>query len=113
MAHPPGLRAAGTTDAGTRPCAADTRSVMARLPRMFRRGGVITAGVATLLAGVGVGTANNASAAAGCRVTYAIGSQWSGGFTANVSVTNLGGPVSGWRLGWTFANGQRVTQAWN
>src|SRR5688500_5784700 len=53
------------------------------------------------------------AAAAGCRVAYAVGSQWSGGFTANVSVTNLGDPVNGWRLGWTFPSGQRVTQAWN
>nr|WP_281901717.1 cellulase family glycosylhydrolase [Phytohabitans aurantiacus] len=55
----------------------------------------------------------NAQAAAGCRVAYSTTSQWPGGFTANVGVTNLGDPVNGWSLVWTFPSGQRVTQAWN
>jgi endo-1,4-beta-xylanase len=49
----------------------------------------------------------------GCSVTYTISSQWSGGFGANVSVTNLGDPVSSWTLTWSFGAGQQVTQAWN
>ncbi|MEU6424458.1 cellulase family glycosylhydrolase [Microbispora sp. NPDC046973] len=66
----------------------------------------------TLLA-VGTVTAVNAQAAAGCRVAYAVSAQWPGGFTADVSVTNLGDPVDGWKLAWTFPSGQQVTQAWN
>ncbi len=51
--------------------------------------------------------------AGGCQVTYAVQSQWPGGFTANLTITNRGSaPINGWRLQWTFAN-QRVTQAWN
>ncbi len=53
------------------------------------------------------------AAAAGCRVAYTVGSQWSGGFGADVTVTNLGDPVSGWTLRWTFGAGQTVGQAWN
>ncbi|GAB3970382.1 endo-1,4-beta-xylanase [Actinoallomurus acanthiterrae] len=49
----------------------------------------------------------------GCSVKYAISSQWPGGFGANVSVTNLGDPVSSWTLTWSFGAGQQVTQAWN
>ncbi|GAA0319760.1 endo-1,4-beta-xylanase [Actinoallomurus spadix] len=49
----------------------------------------------------------------GCRVTYAVSSQWQGGFGANVTVTNLGSPVSSWTLTWSFGAGQQVTQAWN
>ncbi|MCA2218127.1 cellulase family glycosylhydrolase [Jidongwangia harbinensis] len=86
---------------------------MAGPPSRVRRAGFLAAGVATLLAGVGVVTATSAHAAAGCRVSYAIANQWSGGFNANVTVTNLGDPVNGWRLGWAFPDGQRVTQAWN
>lgn len=37
-------------------------------------------------------------------------SQWPGGFNANVIVTNLGGPVNGWTLTWTYAAGQQVSQ---
>jgi Cellulose binding domain len=64
-------------------------------------------------AGVGVVAVTAAQAAAGCRVSYTVGSQWPGGFTANVSLTNLGDPVSGWTLTWSFGAGQQVTQAWN
>ncbi|WNV87365.1 cellulose binding domain-containing protein [Umezawaea sp. Da 62-37] len=54
-----------------------------------------------------------ASAAAGCRVDYAVGSAWSGGFGASVVVTNLGDRVNGWRLSWTFPGDERITQSWN
>lgn len=76
------------------------------------RVGLVAGGVAALLVAGTMVTAN-AQAAAGCRVAYAVSSQWSGGFTANVNITNLGDPVNGWRLAWTFPSGQRVTQAWN
>ncbi|GAA3453779.1 cellulose binding domain-containing protein [Dactylosporangium matsuzakiense] len=48
-----------------------------------------------------------------CRVAYRITNQWAGGFGGDVTITNLGGPITGWTLGWTFATGQSVTQAWN
>ncbi|MBO3095012.1 cellulase family glycosylhydrolase [Cellulomonas dongxiuzhuiae] len=54
-----------------------------------------------------------AQGAAGCRVEYTVPSQWPGGFTADVTVTNLGDALDGWRLAWTFPSGQRVTQSWN
>ncbi|WP_309115395.1 non-reducing end alpha-L-arabinofuranosidase family hydrolase [Saccharothrix sp.] len=54
-----------------------------------------------------------ASAAPGCSVAYTSPSQWQGGFTANVVITNVGDAVDGWTLTWSFAAGQRVTQAWN
>ncbi|WP_208012501.1 cellulase family glycosylhydrolase [Cellulomonas shaoxiangyii] len=70
---------------------------------------------AALLAmtGIGAGTATSAQAAAGCRVDYAITNQWGGGFGANVTITNVGDPLTGWTVGWTFGSGQRITQAWN
>jgi ribosomal protein S11 len=54
-----------------------------------------------------------AAAAAGCAVTYATPSQWPGGFTANVTVTNLGDAINGWNLTWAFTGGQQVQQAWS
>ncbi|MET0416735.1 MAG: cellulose binding domain-containing protein [Actinoplanes sp.] len=71
------------------------------------------AAVAALTAGAGVLTALPADAAAGCRVAYAVSSQWPGGFGANVTITNLGDPLSSWTLVWSFGSGQTVTQAWN
>jgi hypothetical protein len=60
----------------------------------------------------GVATAH-AAAAPTCRAGYTITSQWSTGFGAEVTVTNLGDAVSGWTLGWTLGAGQGITQAWN
>lgn len=48
-----------------------------------------------------------------CTVSYSISSQWGGGFGANIIVTNLGSPISGWTLTWSFGAGQTITQLWN
>ncbi|WP_369250309.1 cellulose binding domain-containing protein [Streptomyces sp. R41] len=49
-----------------------------------------------------------------CTVTYKITNQWSGGFQADVALANTGsGAWSGWSLGWTFPDGQKITQLWN
>src|SRR5205807_2280943 len=65
------------------------------------------AGVASVV------TAQAAQAATGCRVDYAVSSSWQGGFGANVTITNLGDPVTSWRLTWLFTAGQTITQLWN
>jgi hypothetical protein len=70
--------------------------------------------MAVALAGVGaVVAAPPASAAVGCRVGYTVTATWPGGFGANVTITNLGDPINGWTLVWSYAAGQAVTQAWN
>jgi hypothetical protein len=49
-----------------------------------------------------------------CAVAYTITNQWAGGFQADVRLTNTGSAAwNGWSLGWSFADGQRVTQMWN
>ncbi|GII78622.1 endoglucanase [Sphaerisporangium rufum] len=54
-----------------------------------------------------------AAPAGGCSVKYQATS-WSGGFTATVKITNTGAQaVNGWKLGFEFANGQKVTQGWS
>jgi hypothetical protein len=51
---------------------------------------------------------------AACRISYAITSQWTGGFQGDVTITNTGATaVNGWTLRWTFPNGQQIAQAWN
>ena len=63
-------------------------------PRSVARGLTVAAAV-TLLTGAGIAVAaTQASAAAGCRVTYSV-NQWSTGFTGNLAVTNLGDPITG------------------
>src|SRR5690242_20549 len=74
---------------------------------------LVAAGVG-LLASTEVAVALPAGAAtAGCSVNYAVSSSWPGGFNANVTITNLGDPLSSWTLTWSFSAGQTVTQAWN
>ncbi|WP_433292450.1 cellulose-binding domain-containing protein [Actinoplanes sp. CA-030573] len=71
-------------------------------------------GVAALVAGAGmiVGLATAATAAAACAVDYTANS-WATGFTADVKVTNYGAAVGSWTVGWTYAGDQKVTNAWN
>ncbi|MEV4756388.1 cellulose binding domain-containing protein [Micromonospora sp. NPDC049559] len=51
--------------------------------------------------------------AGGCSATYRITGSWQGGFQAEVTVRNTGSTaMTGWTAGWTFANGQTVSQVW-
>ena len=50
---------------------------------------------------------------AGCTATYAVTSQWTGGFQGEVRVTAGPSAISNWTVTWTFAGGQSVAQAWN
>lgn len=80
----------------------------------FRHRRFWLAGAATVAVAAGsIMTATAAHAATGCRVDYAVTNQWPGGFGTNVTVTNLGDPVNGWKLTWSFSAGQQVTQFWN
>src|SRR4051794_16569690 len=74
---------------------------------------VLGFGVASLVAAGGLVTVAAQAATAGCAVTYAVTSQWPGGFGASVNLTNVGDPVSSWKLTWSFTAGQAVTQGWN
>src|SRR5438874_8381499 len=53
----------------------------------------LAAATAAVLATTGVAAlavAQSANAASGCQVSYTVASSWPGGFSANVSITNLG-----------------------
>ncbi|WP_319018323.1 cellulose-binding domain-containing protein [Microbispora sitophila] len=75
------------------------------------------AGVVSALAGVaalaGVVTAGTAQAATGCAVTYTT-NDWPGGFTATITIQNLGDAINGWTLGFAFPDsGQKVDTGWS
>ncbi|MFG3558298.1 glycoside hydrolase family 48 protein [Micromonospora sp. NPDC047557] len=77
-----------------------------------RRRVAILAAAALAIGGVTL-PAGAAQAAPACDVVYAT-NDWNTGFTANVTIKNLGDPISSWSLKWTFPNsGQRVTQGWS
>ena len=85
----------------------------ARRARGARRGLAAASAALLLASGTVALTQAAADAAAGCRVDYTV-NDWGGGFTATVSVTNLGDPITGgWTLEWDFDGDQRVTSGWN
>ena len=49
----------------------------------------------------------------GCSAAYSIPNQWPGAFSGSVVVTNTGTTAtSSWRVTWTFANGQVISDLW-
>jgi endo-1,4-beta-xylanase len=58
-------------------------------------------------------TIGTGSTGGACHVTYTP-SQWTGGFTANVTITNnSSSAINGWTLTFTFPGDQKVTNAWS
>ncbi|HET8641248.1 MAG TPA: glycoside hydrolase family 48 protein, partial [Pseudonocardiaceae bacterium] len=51
--------------------------------------------------------------AVACQVDYNVPNDWGSGFTAYLRITNLGDPISGWTLTFTFPGNQRITNAWS
>ncbi|HVU70512.1 MAG TPA: family 43 glycosylhydrolase [Ktedonobacteraceae bacterium] len=50
---------------------------------------------------------------ASCRVSYTT-TNWTGGFTANIIITNTGATtINGWTLVFSFPGSQQITQVWN
>ncbi|MFJ5916362.1 cellulose binding domain-containing protein [Streptomyces ardesiacus] len=64
--------------------------------------------------GPGPGPGPDPEPTGACEVTYTVTNQWSGGFQADVRLTNTGASAwNGWSLNWSFPGGQQVTQMWN
>ncbi len=59
-------------------------------------------------------TTQSGTSTGACSVKYTA-SSWNTGFTASVKVTNTGkrAALSSWTLGFSFDNGQTVTQGWS
>ncbi|SMD25249.1 cellulose binding domain-containing protein [Lentzea albidocapillata] len=73
----------------------------------------LAAGTAVCVVAGGFAAAGMAAAAPGCEVDYVVQNKWQGGFSANVTIKNLGDPVDGWRLAWTFPGSERYGEGWN
>src|ERR1700683_2475308 len=82
--------------------------------RKLRRN--LAALVALLVGIAGLGTialAAPAQAATGCSVAYAIQSDWGAGFVVNITITNLGSPITAWTLGYSYSGNQSLANGWN
>jgi len=87
-------------------------------PRRARLRRLLALGTAAVLAAAGiVAGATPAQAAVSCQVDYST-SDWTsgtnqGGFTASLTLRNLGDPWTAWSLQFTFPNGQNTLQGWS
>jgi hypothetical protein len=82
------------------------------VPRMRRRLAAVTAAVLATTGVAALTLAQSADAASGCQVSYT-SSSWPGGFSASISITNLGSPLTGWTLAFTLPGTEAVSQGWS
>jgi mannan endo-1,4-beta-mannosidase len=62
---------------------------------------------------VSVTTDEGGTPGAACAVGYRVVNEWPGGFQGEIALRNTGAEaVDGWTLGFSFADGQRVTNMW-
>lgn len=74
-------------------------------------GGVFGAAPASATAAPAGAVSANTAPSVTCVYTF---SAWSGGFTANIQITNNGPTaIDGWTLRWTFAVPTAVTSGWS
>ncbi|MFB9878022.1 glycoside hydrolase family 6 protein [Planobispora siamensis] len=78
----------------------------------WRNRAATAAAVLVAATGLAAGQAATAHAAVACDVAYST-NDWQGGFTANVTIKNLGDALNGWTLGFTFTGGQKLQQGWS
>ncbi|GAA0250426.1 hypothetical protein GCM10010492_58240 [Saccharothrix mutabilis subsp. mutabilis] len=82
--------------------------------RARRTAALLVGAVTTLLAAGLAAVPATLATGAPCEVRYRVTTEWGGGSTTEVTVTNNGSTaVDGWALGWSFPADQRVTDAWN
>ena len=85
---------------------------MSTLPRRRLRP-LVTVLLAALTAVGVLAIIRPAAAATGCSVSYTVTNSWTGNFAASFAITNLGDPITGWTLRWTWPSGQTGVQGWN
>jgi cellulose 1,4-beta-cellobiosidase len=77
----------------------------------------VASATALAAAGIVAGSAGPAYAQGACAVTYDAApwfeSPTHGGFTAHITITNLGAPIDGWQLNFTLPSGQGFTHGWS
>ncbi|HEU5355629.1 MAG TPA: cellulose binding domain-containing protein, partial [Actinocrinis sp.] len=80
------------------------------LRRRLRR--AIAALIATSFAAVGLTALPAQAATTQCKVTYTK-SDWGSGFTASITIQNLGAAWTSWSLGYSYSGSQTLTNGWS
>lgn len=81
--------------------------------RKLRRHFVAVPALAIGIAGLGTVAMATPANAADCSVAYAIQSDWGAGFVVNITITNLGAPITAWTLGYSYSGNQALASGWN
>ena len=93
-------------------------------PHPLRRAGrsrlrrCVAAAAATVLGGGLLGLAGAAAlpasaASAPCTVQYLDANDWGTGFTASITITNNGAPITSWTLQYSYSGNQTLSSGWN
>src|SRR6185295_17675800 len=96
----------------------DSDSTIKRIWSRLRRVRLLLVlAIALLLSPAGIMRKTEGQSSAPCQISYTIVNQWSsnpgsGGFQAEVKITNSGPAINGWNVSWVFANGQSIYQFW-
>jgi cellulase/cellobiase CelA1 len=75
--------------------------------------GNVSAASAAVTATTASGGGTTPPPAGGCTAAYKVSNDWGSGFTADVTVTAGSSAIHGWKVGWTYAGSQRITNGWN
>jgi hypothetical protein len=78
-----------------------------------RRRAALLAALTVAAAATAIVAPTLASAATGCQVTYVKAWDNGSGFGANLTLQNLGDPITSWTLTFTFPGNQQATQGWS
>ena len=98
----------GTTTTTTRPSTTPTTTTTSRATTTTTRPVTTTTTRSSTTT-----TTTGGGGSAGCSATYTVANSWPGGFQGDVKVTAGSAAIKSWKVTWTYANGQTVTQAWN
>jgi endoglucanase len=59
-------------------------------------------------------TSSGSTGPVSCHAVYSLVNSWTGGFQAQIVLTNSGSAaISGWKLTWTFPGDQKIASLWN
>jgi Cellulose binding domain len=61
----------------------------------------------------GPGSIIDTGASGGCSVSYRVSGQWNTGFTAALTITNRGSPITSWNLQYAYPGNQSLSQGWS
>ncbi|MBV9451355.1 MAG: cellulase family glycosylhydrolase [Streptosporangiaceae bacterium] len=76
----------------------------------------LLAGMQFPLPGAGTGSSSGPPPppTVACSAAYSVTSSWSGGFQAQITITNTGtASISPWTLAWTFPGNEQINSLWN